>query len=465
MCSGAGGRASATAVIPSLDESPDACRHCVDTDLPAPLVLGRLGGTHPLRALCPADLVDRDLAVSGDGAAVPRTPATFGQFSTAGDLDRDVDGMGSLGVGRRCLADRSSRDDNPWYLSTGGALVNDPDLPWLRRPHLEWTGSSRGDLAMESNCSDPQARTITFQTDYQGFRNSRDLSEAEIVFVGDSFTEAGNVLEEETYVWQVGDELDVVTRNLGVAGFTAPTELIVLHRFGLPCHPRVVVWQIAETNDLDDALTYAEWQQAGRPNVLPGFAKQERSRLEAWQRRSPTYLIFEAIGQREQSWPFRGDFRDRDGKQHTMLYEMSFPPDTRTHPGWQIMEFSIMTGAQLLQANRIQLVVLLIPRKLRVMAPFTDFHEFSTSTPQGRMTIKHSLPDGWDLPEEARLATHLQDLCEQLDLPFVDATDRLVEKAGEGEMVYQAMDTHLSPQGHRVITRLLVEALEDSGAP
>ncbi len=353
--------------------------------------------------------------------------------------------------------------DNPWYMSTGEALVADNDLPWVRPANLDWTGSSRGDLAIETNSADPDARLVTFQTDFQGFRNSRDLTEAEIVFIGDSFTEAGNVPEEETFVSLTGSALRVVVRNMGVAGYGPPAELVALQKFGLQCKPRVVVWQIAETNDLDDAVFFVQWYQAGRPSVLPGFSKAKPTHLEAWRRRSPSRLLWTLL-RREQPWPFSGDFIDGNGNQHTLRFEMSFPPNARAHPGWPIVEYTLTSGAKILNEQNIQLVVLLIPRKLRVMAPSTDFHEIELSD-QGRPTIvKHSLPAGWDQPPDARLATYLQRLCSQLSVTFIDTTERLTAAASAGELVYQSMDTHLSPRGHQIVADMLVQTLDKSEA-
>jgi hypothetical protein len=354
--------------------------------------------------------------------------------------------------------------DNPWYMSTGEALVGDQDLPWVRPPNLNWTGSSRGDLAMETNSPDPDSRIVTFQTDFQGFRNSRDLTEAEVIVVGDSFTEAGNVQEEETFVWRMGRKLDVVTRNLGVAGYTQPSELIVLQKFGLPCQPRTVIWQVAETNDLDDAMFFVQWQQEGRPTVLPGFSKSKPTQLEAWLRRSPTHRLYDLL-HNDESWPFRGDFRDDEGRTHTVRFEMAFPANASEHPGWPIVEYSLAVGAQLLKEKNIQLVVMLVPTKLRVMAPVTDFHEIQLSTEDRPLTVKHTLPSGWDLNPEERLATHLQNLCDRLEVPFVDTTTVLAEHAAQGELVYQTMDTHLSPVGHEIVADLLSTTLDNLETP
>ena len=154
---------------------------------------------------------------------------------------------------------------------------------------------------------------------------------------------------------------------------------------------------------------------------------------------------------------------DRSGDLHTLRFEMSFPPNASEHPGWPIVEYSITSGAKIVKQEDIELVVMLIPRKLRVMAGVTDFHEIELPG-QGEPTIvKHRLPEGWDRSPEERLATHLQQLCGQLDVAFVDTTPELTERAAAGDLVYQSMDTHLSPLGHEIVSKMLAQAIEGLG--
>jgi hypothetical protein len=353
--------------------------------------------------------------------------------------------------------------DNPWYLSTGQALKNDPDLPWLRPPGIEWTGPSRGDLAIETDSPDPYARTVTFQTDWQGFRNAVDRNDAECIFIGDSFTEAGNIPIEQTFVQLVEDATKLRTRNLGIAGYGPPAELVVLEKFGMTCKPSTVVWQIAETNDLDDSMFFVEWQQAGRPDVLPGY----RSVASSVPKRmpSPLRLLYDTLVPMADRGPFRGEFIDQDDQVHTMRFEMSFLPEADRHPGWRVMEYSITSGAKQLRDQGISLVVLLIPRKLRVMGKYCDFAPLEIDSPDGVIRLEHQLPEGWELPVPVRLSNHLSQLCERLEVPFVDATEALLAETAKGRMVYQPMDTHLTAEGHQIVARLLVSALPSVSIP
>ena len=312
---------------------------------------------------------------------------------------------------------------------------------------------------METNSEDPYAAMVTFQTDHQGFRNAEHRDFAECLCIGDSFTEAGNLPIEKTFVKLIEERSDMSTRNLGVAGYGPPAELVVLEKFGLPCKPQVVIWQIAETNDLDDAMFFVQWQQSGRPDVLPGFKDASLSPRSDPQHRSPLHLFYDQLVPEIDQWPFRGVFTDRGETEHWMRFEMSFLPEADQHPGWPVIEYSITSGAKLLRDRDIALVILLIPRKLRVMGGYCDFAPLQIETPDGPYRIEHDLPEGWELPEEARLAAKLGELCDNLDIPFVDATDALIGQASRGTLVYQPMDTHLTAEGHQVVAELLINEM------
>ncbi|MCH7688937.1 MAG: hypothetical protein IH899_20055, partial [Planctomycetes bacterium] len=269
--------------------------------------------------------------------------------------------------------------DNPWYGAAEGSdrMAKDSDqLMFERPPHLKWHGLSRGDFAFPVDGEDPYARMVTFETDFEGFRNSVDISQADVIFLGDSFTEAGNVPEKETFVERTVRKLNVSGRNLGRASHGPSAELIILEKYGLKCQPRFVVWQICESNDLEDEVNFRKWIDLGRP-ALPALYKL--TRFAAWKRRSPTYHLFKRLRKLE-PWPYRGTFRDARGSVHPMLFIWS-PPDESIrpagHPGWPLMAETLGKGAALLSKHDIELLVLLIPKKIRVMGPYVEFSQLS----------------------------------------------------------------------------------------
>lgn len=333
--------------------------------------------------------------------------------------------------------------DNPWYLFSSQGVAAGDDLPFERPPHLRWQGLSRGDLAILNGDADPNAVPVTFVTDHQGFRNGEDRSQADLVFLGDSFTEAGNVPEADTFVQLTATALKQTARNLGRAGYTGPSELLVLKKYGLASKPRTVVWQIAESNDLYEAVLFQEWEEDGRPPYLALKAVQQAGQVDPWKQRSPTWRLFQQFSS-PRLWPLRGDFRDKDGRVHDVRF-LELPSQSHSpvgNPGWPILAKSLRDGANLLRGETIDLVVLNIPTKVRGLGP-----SLTTAVP-----IQ-------DMPESMTLATHLGQLCKELNVPFVDATPLLRAAAASGELVYLAYDTHLSVQGHQVVSAALVDVI------
>ena len=340
--------------------------------------------------------------------------------------------------------------DNPFYVfQEGGIVAGNDKLQFVRPPYLKWKGTSRGDLAMLADVHDPYATTVSFETDFEGFRNERDIRVADVVFLGDSFTEAGNVPAEETFVWRSSSELNVRARNLGRAAYGPTAELIVLKTYGVSCQPRLVVWQFCESNDLNEDVEFRRWVDAGRPQLQPVV---DSTRAAIWRRRSPAYLLFQRLKE-PRPWPLRGLFRDSHGENHPLLF-LKLPDRSNSpagHIGWPLMAETLQEGVELLRRNEVELLVLFIPQKIRVMGPYVEFNA----------TIRDRMSQNWDLPPEQTLAKYLRDLCLRIHVSFVDATPRLKDAAAAGQLVYLPMDTHLSPQGHAIVSSLITESIRE----
>ena len=347
--------------------------------------------------------------------------------------------------------------DNPWYLTSQRAARSDVELPYERPAHFKWTGLSKGELTRPIGDPDPFAKTVVFQTDMEGFRNSVDQTQADIVVVGDSFTEAGNINEEETYSWLIGKKLGVATRNMGRAGVSTACERDVLKKYGLKCHPKVVIWQIAESNDLDDAINYERWVSLGRPSFFKLFVDRPHSYRESWQRRSPTFRLFCLLRHNDSpKWPFSGMFRDSNGQDCEVRFrlEPSLVQPAQGHPGWAPFSSALTEGAAICRTNGIQLVVVLIPVKYRVLAPYTRFSE----------EVMSHTTNFVGLADSVSMDSVLRPLCASLAVPFVDTTPTLAQKAAAGRMVFVPFDTHLSPEGHEVVATLIADKLVQLGA-
>lgn len=395
------------------------------------------------------------VAVVGAGPAASRQLRTFRVFAACGGALLVL----AVAEAVALLWPAQHLMDNPWYVSTQRAIEADRKLRFSRPPGIAWTGQSRGDLAMLAGIPDSDARLVTFGTDYQGFRNESDLRSADVVFIGDSFTEAGNVPERETFVRRLADARDVVARNLGVAGYTAQPELVVLERFGLAVGPRTIVWQLAESNDLEEAVVFEAWKQAGRPDFRVEPAGLP-SPGEVWSRRSPTHRLFDRL-RVSPSWPLAGAFLDAAGREREVMFLPLLPGAEHSpvgHAGWPPIEAALRSGAAILEERGIELVVLLIPMKLRVLADSVSFGSVERTGARRAAPPARGLKE-WDLAPQATLSHAVGQLCAELGIGFVDPTERLRAEAAMGQLVYLPLDTHLSSAGHAVVAAALAETL------
>lgn len=350
--------------------------------------------------------------------------------------------------------------NNPFYTFNEGGMAPlhgavGLGLPYVRPAHLRWEGRSQGDIP--EWLPDPHARRLTFQTDFEGFRNSIDLREADLIFIGDSFTEGGNVLEQETFVQLTARKAGCTARNLGRFGYAPQAELIVLKEYGLRCAPKAVVWQLSEGNDLLDALGYERWVALG-PRA--GLDAEPGYRHYAWEQRSPTFAAFLCFVRRARYW-YAGSFQDAQGTNHwvrfgyhpsVQQYPLGHPAAPwwpEQHPGWQPVARTLAEGARILSRQKIPLVVLYIPMKITVLADFVEMDAWSRE----RMPALEQDLSG------PTFGTELRKVCRDLDVPFVDSTPRLRQAGAAGELVFLPYDTHLSPRGHVIVSDLITAAL------
>ncbi len=367
----------------------------------------------------------------------------------------------AVGVGETIASVLRPRE-NPFYTFNEGGVAGGAATPaqlrYVRPAFLRWEGRSRGDIP--EWLPDPHARELVFETDWQGFRNPGEIRKADLVFVGDSFTEAGNVAEEESFVRLTSNAVARTGRNLGLFGYSPQEELVVLEKYGLPCEPKVVVWQLCEGNDLNDAVQYArrhqEWEADGRP----GRIGDQVARHTAWSQRSPTYWLFQLFAKRTRFW-LEGSFRDAQGTIHSTRFSylpprVLSPSGTRAtgapgvHSGLVLIARTLQAGKRLLDEQGIRLVVLFLPTKMTTMGDLVVFDAWS----------QERLPAHWQVPEQESFGTLLGRLCKEEGIPYVDATPALRRRSLAGELTFLPFDTHLSPRGHEIVSAALVKAIQ-----
>lgn len=314
--------------------------------------------------------------------------------------------------------------------------TGDAELGFVRKPHIKWRGHAAG-----------IERLADYRTDEQGFRNPPGIRRADIVFIGDSFTEAASVEEPETFAQRVGAETGMKVINLGRGAYGPQQELIVLERYGLNYQPQVVVWQLFEGNDLKDVGNFVEWRnnpQATKPLHLRYFDNSLlRLPLErTWQSRSAAA---------------RADLRYHDGTAQQLVLRYPYLPDQVEEAEFEFAEIrkTIEAGYRLCQSRGIQLVIVHVPVMVRVMEPWLEFISAADR--------EKYLP-GESVSESSDFGAQLAAFCRQLGCPYIDLFPALRSRAAtDNRKLYIPNDEHLDTQGHEVVAQTVKQFLAESG--
>jgi hypothetical protein len=309
----------------------------------------------------------------------------------------------------------------------------DEELGFVRKPGASWQGRLS-----------PESRYVTYSTDENGFRNPPGLSKADVVFIGDSFTEGASVPEEDTFVrkFSLGSKLSAI--NLGRGNYGPQQELIILKRYGFRYGPSLVVWQIFEGNDLTDARHFADWKaNPGRHDSI-SLRYTKRSLIARWLGRT----IPKDQGAARL-------FEDRNGQTGRLFLDYSYIPDqpAREPLGMSETRKAIEEGYRLCQSRGIKLSIIFVPIKVRVLGPYVRFTDTRDRD--------YYLPGG-KLDSDSDFGSELAKFSEGLGCPFLDMTRALRRRAAEdNRFVYATnQDSHLDVDGHSVVAQVLAEWMQ-----
>jgi GDSL-like Lipase/Acylhydrolase family len=317
--------------------------------------------------------------------------------------------------------------------------IGDPELGFVRKARIRWRRRTPGRT--------PDAeRIVDYRTDEHGFRNPPGVSRADIVFIGDSYTEAGQVEEQETFVQRVAEGTGMTAVNLGRGAYGPQQELIVLERYGLRYQPRVVVWQMFEGNDLNDARTFAKWRRNPQPPTSPLHGRYfENSLLR---------LLLDGTAWKR-SDAHQATLRYHDGlAQQVRIRYPDTPRQTEEKTlGFAETKNAIEAGYRLCQSRGIQLVIIYVPVMVRVMEPWLDF---ASAADRERYLTGDSLGTLLDFGNQ------LAAFCRQLGCPYLDLFPALRSRAvTDNRKLYIPIDEHLDIQGHEAVAEAVIEVLAD----
>ena len=310
----------------------------------------------------------------------------------------------------------------------------DAELGFVRKPGVSWRG-----YVPDLN------RIVEYRTDENGFRNSIEPKpqQADIVFIGDSYTEAAQVEDSDTFVRRIAQSTGLSVVNLGRGGYGPQQELIVLQRYGLAYKPRFVVWQLFEGNDLKDAQQFAEWKK--NPHHVNSSLRE---------RYFDNSLLNELLTTTRP--PEGGEtmvtLRYHDGTARRISLRYQYEPDqpSTLHQGMTEMLSALEAGQQLCESRGIRLLVVFVPMMVRVLAPDISFDSVADQT--------RFLPEVREGQKD--LGRIIQEFCDRSGCTFVDGFEALRQAAASGQRtLYIPSDEHFDVAGHDVMRQTIVAGL------
>ncbi len=338
-----------------------------------------------------------------------------------------------------------TRASDTWLQLAMGVNRRDDELIHLHQPHSRYAGAVVGNLTW-LGLPARQPYKVEVAYDANGFRNARDLTHADVVAIGDSFVEGAEVPDAETVTAVMARRLQVTVANFGQSNYGPQQELAVLRRFGLPLSPRVVVWFFFGGNDLGDVDTY-EWRRAHIDEFLAPPSADSRSftrnALVALARRTtpPRRTESPAASRAAVTFTPAGGAAER-----LYLDAEEGPWEPRQ---WQVAAQVLREARDITRAADADLLVVYIPRKLRV---YTGFVEAAPG----------SLAHAWrnnNLPDVVRA------WADEHGVGFLDATVPLRAAVASGRSVHLADDVHWNAAGHAVVGAAVAEAIARSLNP
>ena len=322
------------------------------------------------------------------------------------------------------------------------------DIYFQRAGPFTWTGRPLSSILRLMHATDQAYEdevTITTSYDADGFRNPDNQTDWDVVVVGDSFVESGALPFEQIFTTHAARLSGLSIRNLGVCNTGTLAHLEYLRRFGKGSSTRHAVLAFYDGNDvLDTATELAELNEFRATGIRPYRTPlPQRSLLKA------SYQMVQRFVRPSQSRRFQDAWLISGGNETPITMRpspMPLDPETMTDEQLRMLADVVKDWAQTARELGMKPWLLYIPSNNRTYHGLVRLD--SHAEPSARRWKPGTLP------------THMQKLCTDNEIEFVDACGPMREAAEKGILVYNPiLDTHLNAEGSRRIGELLAKNL------
>lgn len=319
-----------------------------------------------------------------------------------------------------------------------GMYMNDHKVVFRPTPGFEGTMTSVG-------------YSVDIRVNSLGLRGPEIQQDARPVWLalGDSFTFAAQVSEEESFVGRLGEDLGVQLLNAGSDGHGTQHELARFRQLETQITPEVVVLVFFTGNDFANNI---HWRNAlsGARHKPDQFAIMggPKPPVRAFLNKHSLLWGMLQMRQRSRAMADGSNPEVRRWRKEMSIFHLSGKKDLRegieaTRPPMQLLK-------QRVEDRDARLMV-------AVASPAFAIEEHRAKATFELVDLLYSARD-LGAPEQA-----VVELLEELDIAACPMDDALRESYAEGQSAYLKFDGHWNASGHAVVAETIGACLRDQG--
>ncbi len=291
----------------------------------------------------------------------------------------------------------------------------------------------------------PEEEAHTLKYDADGFRNPDGLQAWTIAMIGDSFTELGNLKQDQLVSSRLSTLLDTPVKNLGVSHTGLLNQTEYLREYGISPETEEVIWVFFEGNDIQDYV-----METDRVSAIQTGNAEHIDLLKTHQSQNSLvkaiYRKFFAKSRMEIYGPAVNAILDDGSTQFKIDYAPPGREQIFLH--LQRYEAGIDKLQNLCEQHKLNLTCVYMPCKRRAFSGYRYTVDPSAPKYLKQKWVPSDLPD-W-----------MREVCNDKGIRFVDVTADL-QKLNQTELLSHnlAFDTHLTADGAEVVAQMLARAL------
>jgi hypothetical protein len=322
---------------------------------------------------------------------------------------------------------------------------------------------------------------MRMRTDERGLRNIKARDRADVILLGDSFTEGSRVDDDDTWASRIERGSGLSVYNLANSGDDPQKYLAKFELFGIDMGAQTVIVTLYEGNDFrrreklrDSVEDYSFGEAVSNylrfapvrvryERLLRNVLGPVRANAPVEDRGALAWLPFEWRASGASSWYFV--------KPKSIAQLFTEADAFAASQGWRTAREAVDAVISAAARKGARVIVVYAPTKARVMFPLVVEAVDADAVLRYLQLLGERLPHALDdVRDGAQMKAALEryeggmervvgDYFRSRGIAFVSLTEALRDAARRGIQTYFTYDQHWTPEGHRIVAAELLGAL------